>query len=263
MEDEHGNRLVQIQVIHRHGARAPSYGLKFPSICGTTAYNTFYSFIANTPSDVEIYPPKKNFFDPSETASCYEGQLTPIGAAQMFALGARLRSRYSSILPDEYDPALVIVRSTCMARTVESAVACLSGMYPARGAHEAARPLQIDVRKRDKETMLGFKRTCNRLYEISKAAYDGFLIPTSLEDLAADILPPSVEGDSKRTRNRRSRNHIILGLRDIALAMKGNGCEPQKWEPQVAQLALSQIFQIYSRETWRLGLGRVSSETFY
>lgn len=245
MEDSSGNRLVQIQVIHRHGARSPESGLTFPSICGSAAFRTFFRFRPHIPSSPPLHPTKQSFFAPSESASCYKGQLTPLGAAQMFALGARLRARYATLLPDEFDPDIVRVRSTAVVRTVESAVATLSGIFPARGPMDVT----IEVRPRERETMLGFRRGCNRLFDLQQAAHASFAFPEVLMEAAQQWFEPrkEVTEGSRRT----------LALRDIAIAMRENGCEPQRWENVAEPLAMGQIMKIYGREYWGLGLGRV------
>lgn len=253
MTDRHGNKLVQIQVIHRHGARAPSTALNFPSICGVSAYKAFYNFIPNLASDVRLSPSTPKYFNPNEASSCYNGQLSPVGAAQMFALGARLRARYSSILPDEFDESVLVVRSTAMRRTVESAVACLSGMYP----NQCMRPLDIEIRTRREETMVGNKRICHKLYQLSKATYSSFHIPASTESRATELLPP-LAADASAENRLHTRSHFALALRDIAIALRENGCQAQPWESQELPLAVSQIHKVHSRQTWRLGLGRVS-----
>lgn len=61
------------------------------------------------------------------------GQLTELGKIQEFTLGQELRQRYliqEKLLPTQYDPASMYVRSTDRTRTVESARALLSGLYP-------------------------------------------------------------------------------------------------------------------------------------
>ena len=58
----------------------------------------------------------------------YHGQLTSVGAQQLFDLGCQLRSCYKDqlMISDEYSEE-VFIRSTKMKRTVESARSLLSG----------------------------------------------------------------------------------------------------------------------------------------
>lgn len=163
----------------------------------------------------------------------------------MFALGARLRARYALLLPDEFDPDVVQVRSTAVVRTVESAVATLSGMFPAGGPTDVT----IEVRPRDRETLLAFRRGCNRLFDLQQAAYASFAFPEVLTDAAQQWFEPRMEVGEGRRRT--------LALRDIAIAMRENGCEPQPWEKVAEPLAMGQIMKLYGREYWGLGLGRV------
>lgn len=248
MEDTSGNRLVQIQVVHRHGARSPESGTTFPSICGSAAFRTFFRFRPSIPNPPPLHPATPNLFTPASSASCYRGQLTPLGAAQMFALGARLRARYAGLLPEEFDPRRVVVRSTATRRTVESAVATLSGMFP--GAREYPTPVTVEVRGRPKETMLGIRTMCNKLFDLQYAAHAAFTFPDKLHEPAQRWLTPG-------TGHLLEASQRTIALRDIAVAMRENGCEVQPWEGLAASSAIGQITKLYSRVWWGLGLGRV------
>lgn len=252
MLDSDGNRLVQIQIIHRHGARAPVYGKTFPSICGPLAYRPFQTFIPRLPLDADLHPSTPKPLSPHNAASCYSGQLTPLGAAQMFALGARLRARYATFLPDVFDPRLVLVRSTALRRTVESAVAMLSGMYPVPSGASAARmrTLDIDVRPRPMENMLGLKRSCNRLFELRKAAHAqaSFAFPAVLQ---------AAEGIWLKGVEVKNISQAAVALRDIAVALRENGLTPQEWENVAEPLGVKQIMRVYCWESWGLALGQV------
>lgn len=61
------------------------------------------------------------------------GQLTPIGMAQEYQLGKRLREEYiihNQLLPEQYSNKTMYVRSTEFDRTVMSAQSVLLGLYP-------------------------------------------------------------------------------------------------------------------------------------
>lgn len=92
--------LVQVSLVTRHGQRTPE--APFPKDPWCSA---------------EFWP---------------EGwmQLTPEGAQQLKTLGEDLRRRYDSLLPLEYKKEEVLIRSTRTSRTLDSAVALTSGLYP-------------------------------------------------------------------------------------------------------------------------------------
>lgn len=247
MEDPSGKKLVQLQVIHRHGARSPQHGHSFPSICGAAAFRSFFHFTPILPQ-VPLYPSTPSVFHVSDEASCYKGQLTPLGAAQMFALGARLRARYSGFLPERYDGDFVAVRSTAIRRTVESAMATLSGMFPARGKEDIGREVKVEVRERRMETMLGHRAMCNRLFDLQKMTHENFQTRGMLkEEVKRTLVGKDVTSESRK----------VIMMRDEAVALRENGCQPVEWEDEAKGAAEGQIFKLYGRESWGIALGQV------
>ncbi len=63
------------------------------------------------------------------------GQLTELGMRQHLSLGKSRRELYSELLPAEYDPEVVYVRSTDFNRTIMSALRYMKGMYPNVSRH--------------------------------------------------------------------------------------------------------------------------------
>ncbi|XP_077290360.1 lysosomal acid phosphatase-like [Arctopsyche grandis] len=106
--------LIQISVITRHGQRTPE--APFPKDPWT---------------NLDIWP---------------EGwmQLTAEGKKQMKILGKLLRDRYTLILPVEYRSEDVMIRSSDTARTLDSASALLSGLYPSQSV-----PIQVSPKNCD------------------------------------------------------------------------------------------------------------------
>lgn len=238
--------LVQLQIIHRHGARTPTsvkaaQDPPFPPVCSSSSFSPFLRF---TPShdDVYIYPtpPKPLSSSPS---SCYAGQLTPIGAAQMYALGARLRQRYASFLPSFFHPDIVKVRSTAIKRTVESATAVVSGMFPGSGTYP------LDIRPRDKENMVGFRKRCRRLGEIQKKAF-GNWVPT---EGIAEIMQNAGKGEWTSARG-------LMFMRDMALAYRENGVGNWLWHDVVEAEAEHIVVTKYGRGSWGLAVGGFMEE---
>lgn len=246
MQDKTGNTLVQLQVIHRHGARAPGEALTFPTICGHFAYRTFFNFDPKIP-DVSIKPVVPNLFYPSQPTSCYAGQLTPIGAAQMFALGVRLRQRYSTFLPDMYQPDLVKVRSTAVKRTIESAVACLSGMYPGN----ANRNLNLEVKDREDDFMVPYKARCCKLHDFMEKIHKQFVMPSGLDTATTEVL------GRKQDRFGANASRAMIALRDFVVAMHGNGFATPVWADMAEKEGTQQIVRLNEPMTWGLSVGKV------
>lgn len=252
MQDKAGNKLVQLQVIHRHGARAPGNALTFPTICGRFAYNTFFNFDPKVP-DVAIKPVVPNLFHPSQPTSCYAGQLTPIGAAQMFALGVRLRQRYFGFLPETYQSDLVQVRSTAVKRTIQSAVACLSGMYPGNGSRE----LMMEVKRREDDFMVPYKARCCKLHDFMETVHKQFVMPSGLDVATLEIL------GNKQDRFGANASRAMIALRDFVVAMHGNGFATPVWADVAEKGGAEQIARLNQPITWGLSVGKVSIHLFH
>lgn len=125
-------KLEQVQIVFRHGARAPISHLKcLPNIeygaeMLSHEQKTFipYKLVDETGKTFD--------FDQLNGASSkYLGLLSRRGADQLYELGKRFSSHYGSELgmftPGEYDASEIEVSSTKIRRTVESARSFLSG----------------------------------------------------------------------------------------------------------------------------------------
>ncbi|EAR98237.1 histidine phosphatase family (branch 2) protein (macronuclear) [Tetrahymena thermophila SB210] len=98
-----GAQLNKVIVVFRHGARYPNYNSKAP------IYNT----------------------DQTKTNS---GQLSPVGARQLFQLGSSLRNEYftnKKFIPEKFSSSQFYIRSTDSDRTIMSAQSFMAGLYPA------------------------------------------------------------------------------------------------------------------------------------
>lgn len=159
-----------------------------------------------------------------------------------------MRARYAGFMPERYDAKIVAVRSTAMRRTVESAMAMLSGLFPARERGELQRQVKVEVRGREDETMLGFRRACNRLFDLQMMVHGAFTW--------GGMLKEEVEGVLGEIENKTESQRVIM-MRDIAVALRENGCEPAGWEGVAQGMAEGQILRLYGRESWGISLGRV------
>lgn len=64
----------------------------------------------------------------------FPGELTSIGKRMEFTLGVYLQDKYSTFIPDPYDPREIYIISSDLNRTLQSAYSVLSGLYLDRTA---------------------------------------------------------------------------------------------------------------------------------
>ena len=130
-------KLLQVQLLIRHGERAP--GENFTSIeqfgdweCdGADAYSPMYN-----PAPIEhpkIYHTTVEERFVHYKPSCRDKDLTVNGMKQHYELGKMFKDYlYSTnrIIPENYDPARVLIRATEKDRTLRSAISFVQGLYP-------------------------------------------------------------------------------------------------------------------------------------
>lgn len=139
--------LVAVQVIIRHGDRAPLVTTPYWDVTWDCAEEQRYSFLSSNVTGVK---PERALITREVTSlsasspfswaiwrgSCDVGQLTPRGAAAMKMLGTRLREIYVDklqFLPGRaQESGKIYVRSTDFSRAKQSASRVLAGMYPDR-----------------------------------------------------------------------------------------------------------------------------------
>jgi len=90
------------------------------------------------------------------------GQVTEVGKEQLYKLGAFIRTKYDALLPKNYHPRDVYVRSTNTDRTLTSAQAVMLGVYQNRSCASKI-PYQIvpvHTIKKSTDKLLRFSATC-------------------------------------------------------------------------------------------------------
>eukprot|EP01116_Phalansterium_solitarium_P011686 TRINITY_DN2744_c0_g1_i1.p1 TRINITY_DN2744_c0_g1~~TRINITY_DN2744_c0_g1_i1.p1 ORF type:complete len:420 (-),score=127.77 TRINITY_DN2744_c0_g1_i1:484-1698(-) len=179
--DTDGKTLRFVQVLTRHGDRTPTQlvpGDNGDWICHLTSLD-----FPNLNSLAEILPLprlyRKVYMSGREQlpGNCSMGQLTQKGLVQHQALGSQFLSIYGSsgynVLPDVYDPSLVYVRSTDVPRTVASAQAHMSALFPAPDLANAIALLDINTMDNAIETMDSTTRNCPRLDLLLQSVQNG------------------------------------------------------------------------------------------
>lgn len=131
-EDE----LKLVQVVFRHGARAPLAKKYWPrlvekwDVCGQAYAPVPVVIMAENGS-----PRPKNSHNESQIATkflggCHKGELTRLGQNQARELGDWLRQRYvyrMQFLPEKYEPESLFCRTTNYSRTVATLQGVITG----------------------------------------------------------------------------------------------------------------------------------------
>ncbi|XP_072931174.1 prostatic acid phosphatase-like isoform X2 [Epargyreus clarus] len=103
------------------------------------------------------------------------GQLTNIGKSQHFAFGKYLRTRYSQIVSEKFDPMEIYIKSTDVDRTLMSAQANLAGMFPPTGSsiwnsELLWQPIPVHTKPEKDDEVLAMKKDC-MAYKKEKIRY--------------------------------------------------------------------------------------------
>ena len=132
-----GYKLERVIILIRHGLRTPLD--KFTDAVWDCAQDRSLNLLVHEERHLpveanELYRIHPVIYDRDMGGSCLPGQLTRKGFAQHVSLGELLRERYvnSGFLPEEFrrNAGTIHTRSTDYPRTIASAQALLSGLYP-------------------------------------------------------------------------------------------------------------------------------------
>ena len=168
--------LVQVAVVHRHGARSPisttsSYCQKLSiqfKDCGLDVFQTAVNQIMSLPllyvhNSLEQSKELNRQLEAVNPDGCFYGQLTHTGKQSLLHLGHSLRQKYvhSGFLSKHFDPHQVVLRSTNYVRTIESLQFLFHGLYPK--AFRPDLPVFVNVRSYGHETMAPNYNNCPAL----------------------------------------------------------------------------------------------------
>eukprot|EP00727_Mastigamoeba_balamuthi_P001487 m51a1_g11335 hypothetical protein (395) ;mRNA; r:144977-146729 len=129
--------LVQVAVVTRHGDRTPISVL--PRNHENVVWECDLPEFVSVFSSAEGHTFQQSYISPQSfggllwQGNCTPGQLTLKGAMQARAVGQRMRQIYVEtygLLPRQFDPSLVYVRSTDIWRTKQTAMGHMNGLYP-------------------------------------------------------------------------------------------------------------------------------------
>ncbi|XP_070568850.1 lysophosphatidic acid phosphatase type 6-like [Ptychodera flava] len=133
--------LVHVEIFIRHGARTTMNLIpnvesatwdKDKLFVGADEARIEYEVKSLEDGPAPFWTSEARYRTRTLQGGSYPGQLTAKGMMQLYELGERLRKEYvdeKKFLPSEFDPSVIYIRSTNIARTQESARSCLAGMY--------------------------------------------------------------------------------------------------------------------------------------
>eukprot|EP01116_Phalansterium_solitarium_P002341 TRINITY_DN1229_c0_g2_i1.p2 TRINITY_DN1229_c0_g2~~TRINITY_DN1229_c0_g2_i1.p2 ORF type:complete len:435 (-),score=166.64 TRINITY_DN1229_c0_g2_i1:380-1684(-) len=172
--DTNGLTLKFVQVITRHGDRTPT--MLLPNDDSVWWCNLTSLDLPDTNSDAAMpVPPrlyrKKYMANREELrGNCALGQLTAKGLGQHYTLGGQFRALYGpqgqNLLPEEYDPRLMYVRSTDVPRTLASAQANVWSLLPPNSPQNQSAIVDIHTMDNTYEDMWAIYSGCPRLSQL-------------------------------------------------------------------------------------------------
>lgn len=169
-------KLIQVQMITRHGDRAPVNILPLRgrerdvewSDCGASLpYQKMNVDLPISSYTRKTYIPHNDVLASQSgwKGTCAKGQLTEKGAIQHYKLGSSLRDVYIKrlgFLQSKFDNNEVFVRSTDFWRTQQSVESMLYGFYPLQ-YRDAGAPIEIHTKGAEVENMYYNPTNCPRL----------------------------------------------------------------------------------------------------
>ncbi|KAF9455034.1 acid phosphatase [Macrolepiota fuliginosa MF-IS2] len=155
-----GCEVVQVHLVHRHGARYPADG-------GPATFAGRVHEIANSPSGFNATGRLK--FLRNWTYKLGAELLTPFGRSQLYDLGVGFRIRYGELLKDFKD--LPVFRTTSQARMLDSALNFAAGFFGLQDYAKSYHQL-IEVESQGFNSTLAPYFTCpNANNEIAQIGY--------------------------------------------------------------------------------------------
>ena len=106
------------------------------------------------------------------------GELTPLGIRQLYLTGIKHREKYKNFLSEEYNSKEILIYSTNMNRTIQSANSYLSGLF------SNIKPTKLDLKQNKNIFPPGI--VTDKMEEISKKL-ENFAIPEGIQTIPVKI----------------------------------------------------------------------------
>ncbi|XP_034741371.1 lysophosphatidic acid phosphatase type 6 [Etheostoma cragini] len=253
--------LKLVQVLFRHGARTPLKSI--PDVMEAQWVPTLLEPPAHTHINYKVTdlhggprppaPVEDSYRKNQLNGGTFPGQLTTVGMQQLYELGRRLRKRYIEEIPflsPTFSSPEVYVRSTNIARTIESAKCLVAGLFE----QKQKEIVPILTTEAESEILYPNHHGCKLLKLLASHRWAE---SSTLPDIAADL--QSIQS----ALGIAPHQHIdFILIRDDMVAREVHGlpCPSvlDSWRNKVEQRAVDMICHVYEpskRENLQLCVG--------
>ncbi|KAH3756499.1 histidine acid phosphatase family protein [Pelomyxa schiedti] len=251
--------LLFVQVIARHGTRAPLgiFSSAFPKDTPCVGRpNPISTMSTSADTLVSHYVPEDQ--DPDET-STEPGRLTIFGVEEMINVGKYLRDSYVTqhhLLPEDYDPAFIFMRSTTVDRTIQSAKAIMRGLYPSEHRSSQHKAIPIYSLNQNAENMWP-RSACRRLMEMKQKlkkthGYQSILNKFSgIRDFLKDQFGEGIQKESFE-----GIHNSIEIMKRLNLPIQCKGISEKELQKMAHEASSTLMKELHSMEFLQLGIGR-------
>ncbi|XP_057312906.1 multiple inositol polyphosphate phosphatase 1-like [Hydractinia symbiolongicarpus] len=148
--------VIQINMIHRHGNRYPSYkDVKNMNVAGEKINKAAETITTG----VNLKLPWKSPFTKRQ-----DKLLSHVGERELFQLGQRILTRFPSLFKDGYSPLNYSFQSSCKLRCTHSANALAAGLFKEKGVLGECgyQPIAIETFPCNNDPKLRFFKICEK-----------------------------------------------------------------------------------------------------
>ncbi|MFT7799485.1 lysophosphatidic acid phosphatase type 6 [Arapaima gigas] len=247
-DQHHHYELKLIQVLFRHGARTPLKSIPdvleaqwIPNLLKAPVHTQMNYVVTDLSGGPQPPAPVEDSYRAKTlSGGTFPGQLTTLGMQQLYDLGERLRKTYIqdfSFLTPCFNPTEVLVRSTNIVRTIESARCLLAGLFQQKQED----PVTILTTEAENEILYPNYHHCQLLKLIGSPRWAE---SSQLPDIAADLR--SIQSDLGILA--QGQVDFVL-IRDDMVAREAHGLPSppvlDRWRNRVEQRAVEMMCHIY------------------
>uniref|UniRef100_A0A8C9RP21 Acid phosphatase 6, lysophosphatidic n=1 Tax=Scleropages formosus TaxID=113540 RepID=A0A8C9RP21_SCLFO len=240
--------LKLVQVLFRHGARTPLKSIPdvleaqwAPNLLKAPVHTQVDYVVTDLSGGPQPPAPLEDKYRAKIlSGGTFSGQLTTLGMQQLYDLGERLRKTYIEDFPfltPYFSPAEVLVRSTNIVRTIESARCLVAGLFQQKQKD----PVTILTTEAENEILYPNYDSCQLLKLLGGPRWAE---SSKLPDIAADLR--NIQSDLGITAHQKV-DFVVIRDDMIAREVHGLPSPPvlDRWRSTVEQRAVEMMYHIY------------------